>query len=221
MATSTYGSLAAEAAAFLENSANAVGGFNGIQPEIRRQGAYLVRWAEGRGLLKIDPCVGLEKYRRDTTEHFVYFGSANNRVIKCTKPGRFGWGHGVNARHCAATPLFYLQRLDLMNEVFGSDLRLEGIALGLSEYEPQAGLMPYIVTSQRYIEIADANKPHPSEEEIQHFMESMHFQLMTDCYYNWFRDSDGITIIVTDTRILNFIISHAGIVPIDLVVSRK
>ena len=50
MVSKTHESLAAEATAYLTNSAGAVGGFNGIQQEIRRQAACLVEWARERGV---------------------------------------------------------------------------------------------------------------------------------------------------------------------------
>jgi hypothetical protein len=223
MANTTNEHLAAEAAAYLKNSAGAVGGFNGIQPEIRRQACHLVKWARGRGVfLKNIGTDGLEKYRRDTTEHVVYFGLPSQRVVKCTKPGRFGYGHGPKGqygRHSAATPLFYLQRLDLMNNIFLSDLRLEGVALGAPDFENVEKLSPYAVTSQGYIEIADEKHPHPTEQEIADFMMAHGFNLIEDSCFNWFRESDGI--IVTDAKPLNFVNSPEGIVPIDLILSRE
>ena len=53
MSNKTHGSLAAEAAAYLANSAKAVSGFNGIQPEIRRQADCLLEWARKRGVFLI------------------------------------------------------------------------------------------------------------------------------------------------------------------------
>jgi hypothetical protein len=223
MPNTTHESLAAEAIAYLRESAGAVEGFNGIQQEIRRQADCLLVWAQKRGVfLTSSYTAGLVKYDRETTEHAVYFGERGSRVIKCTKPGQYGWAHGSNGKygnHCHATPLFYLQRLDLMNQEFPTDLRLEGISSGKPEYEAGDVLRPYIVTSQRYIEIVDDKNPHPSEPEIARFMRGLGFSLLQGSIYNWIRESDGI--IVTDAKILNFIISHEGIVPIDLIIGRK
>ena len=222
MAITTYGSLAAEAAAHLAGSAGAVGCFNGIQQKIREQADCLYEWARKRGLLLADfypaGLPNLEKYQGVTGEHAVYFGAPGNRVIKCTKPGKFGWGHGVNAKHCAGTPWFYLQRTELMNLVFATDFRLEGIALGRPDFVDGAVLRPYIVISQSFIERIDEKHEHPSEQEIEGFMVELKFRLMKDSHTNWHRESDGI--IVTDTREVNFIVSHAGIVPIDLIISK-
>ena len=223
MANETHGSLAAEAAAYLTNSAGAMGGFCGIQQEIRRQAKCLVEWAKKRGVFLTDSYTkGLEKYEIDTTEHVVYFGSIDGRVIKCTKPGRFGYGHGPKGKRATfsnATPLFYLQRIELMNRVFDADLRLEGIALGKSDFGNEGDLIPYIVTSQRFIERADKNRPHPTDLEIEDFMVKLNFRLIPDSCYNWFRENEGV--IVLDTKQRNFINSPEGIVPIDLIVGRE
>jgi len=50
-------------------------------------------------------------------------------------------------------------------------------------------------------------------------MRKLGFSLLQDSIYNWIRESDGI--IVTDAKILNFIVTHEGIVPIDLIIGRK
>lgn len=221
MPNQTHGSLAAEAAAYLANNAGAVGRFNGIQQEIRRQAVCLLAWARERGVFLTDShTAGLEKNERDTIEHVVYLSPSGGRVIKCTKPGKFGYGHGPRGqygRHPDATPFFYLQRLELMNQEFPTDLRLEGVALGKPNFGNEGDLRPYIVTSQRFIERIDKNRPHPSEQEIEGFMVALGFRLIENSCYNWFRESDGL--VVTDTKQLNFIISHEGIVPIDLIIS--
>ena len=104
-----------------------------------------------------------------------------------------------------------------MNREFPTDLRLEGIALGKSEYGED--LYPYIITSQRYIEAVDDKSQHPTEEAVEHFMRGLGFDLIPDSSYNWIRESDGV--VVTDTRVYNFIISDAGITPIDVIIGRK
>jgi hypothetical protein len=225
MANKTHESLAAEAAAHLEKYAGAMGRFNGIQPEIRRQADCLLKWARKRGVFldDFDSFIsGLEKYGEVTREHVVYLDHANHRVIKCTKPGRFGLGHGSNEKygnHCPATPWFYLRRIEFMNQLFPTDIRLHGIALGRSEFESERGLKPYIVTSQLFIERANEKREHPSEEEIERFMVELGFNLLDGSCHNWIRNSDEI--VVTDTRVLNFIVSHAGIVPIDVIIGKS
>ena len=134
MANKTYESLAAEAAAYLRESARAMEGGNGIQSEIRRQADCLLEWARKKNLILADSFTdGLEKFTTNTQEHVVYLRRSDLRVIKCTKPGKFGRGHGAAGKygtHPDATPLSYLQRLELLNQEFPTDLRLEGVALG-------------------------------------------------------------------------------------------
>ncbi len=139
MANKTDGSLAAEAAAYLKECAGAMEGGNGIQSEIRKQANSLFEWARKKGnLILTEHCTdGLEKFTADTQEHVVYLRRSDLRVIKCTKPGKYGRGHGAEGRYGAhpdATPLSYLQRLELMNQEFPTDIRLEGIALGKHDF---------------------------------------------------------------------------------------
>jgi hypothetical protein len=117
----------------------------------------------------------------------------------------------------AATPLFYLRRLELMNRVFRSDLRLEGIVLRRSLLIGAQGEQPSVVVSQPWIRAADPNHPHPSPEEISEFMTSLGFSPVMTSYYGWHRKEDDITIV--DARLDNFIKSREGVVPIDLVIS--
>lgn len=119
----------------------------------------------------------------------------------------------------AATPLFYLHRLELMNRVFNSDLRLEGVRLGKSLIIGAKGEQPSMVVSQPWIRPADPAHPHPSAPEIREFMESLGFEVVSRSYYGWQRKSDGITVL--DARADNFIKSAQGVVPIDLVISQE
>ena len=60
----------------------------------------------------------------------MFYRACDNRAVKRTYPGTFGVTPDPKGEQRAATPLFYLLRLGLMNGVFGSDLRLEGIVFG-------------------------------------------------------------------------------------------
>jgi hypothetical protein len=197
-------------------------GCNGIQPEIRRQADCLLEWARKKNLILTDSFTdGLEKNATNTLEHVVYLRRSDRRVIKCTKPGCFGLGHGANGhygRHAPATPLFYLERIELSNREFPTDLRLEGIGLSRPNSGNQENLMPFIVTSQRLIEPIDEKHQNPSEQEIAACMTKLGFKLLPDSVYNWVRESDGV--IVTDAKMLNFIVSDEGVLPIDLIFSK-
>jgi hypothetical protein len=78
MAKETHGGLAAQAAAYLAESAGTVGEFCGIQRDIRRQGERLVKWAQNQAVFLTDSYTsGLEKYQTATREHVVYFSNVN------------------------------------------------------------------------------------------------------------------------------------------------
>jgi hypothetical protein len=165
---------------------------------------------------------GNDLQRKDASQSQARSGLAGDRrVVKCTKPGKFGLGHGPKGRygtHSAATPLFYLERLELMNQEFPTDIRLEGIVLGKSDRGNEEDLRPFIVTSQRLIEPVDKQRPNPTEPEIEGLMLKLGFKLLRDQCYNWIRESDRV--IVTDAKMLNFITTDEGIRPIDLIISK-
>jgi len=106
----------------------------------------------------------------------------------------------------------------LTNQLFLTDLRFEGVALGKPTFQPEKPPVPFAVSSQLFIEAADNKSTHPSEYEIKEYMMRLGFSLLENCETNWIRKSDGI--VVTDTRVVNFINSDEGIVPIDLIVSK-
>jgi len=220
MATQTHESLAANATAFLERVSLTMECPRGGQEEIRTQARSLIEWArQNKVFLNANYTAGLQRQEPETTEHIVFLGVSNNqadRVIKCTYPGMFGWANGPNGRRSRATPLFYLRRLALMNQVFASDLRLEGVGEGAPRFDWLENPSPYIVTSQGYIAPSDKNCPYPTEEEIEAFMFSMGFQRLDGGYYNWERGD----LTVLDARIDNFINSARGIVPIDLIIGK-
>ena len=217
MAGSTDESLAADAAAHLRRSGYSVEGFSGSPEEIDRQAACLREWAVQRKALLTDAhTAGLKKHGGTTAEHEVFHRTQDNRAVKRTYPGTFGVTPEPKGVQKAATPAFYLQRLELMNRVFGSDFRLEGIALGRSLLIGMAGDQPCMVISQPWIRAADPKNPHPTKAEIVEFMEAVGFKEDPKSYYGWHRDSDGIVVI--DARPDNFIQSAQGVVPIDLVI---
>jgi hypothetical protein len=220
MAATTHGNLAADAAAHLEKSAGAVEGLGGDAQEIDRQAACLVEWARKRNvLLTSDYTAGLEPHQSTTAEHEVFYRAADNRAVKRTYPGTFGVTNEPKGKQRHATPLFYLHRLKLMNRVFSSDLRLEGVAFGKSLIVGAQGQRPCLVISQPWIEAADENNPHPSALEITKFMESLGFTPLTDAFYGWQNEENGISVL--DARPDNFINSPAGVIPIDLVMSQS
>src|SRR5438445_12492465 len=113
----------------------------------------------------------LFKHQSTTAEHQVFYRESDNRAVKLTHPGTFGVTPDPKGAQRAATPLFYLHRLALMNRVFKSNLRLEGILLEKSLIIGIAGEQPSAAISQPWIRPADPQHPHPSEREIADFME--------------------------------------------------
>jgi Serine/Threonine/Tyrosine Kinase found in polyvalent proteins len=219
MATTTHGDLAADAAAYLAESASAVESLSGNTKEIDRQAACLVEWARKRNvLLTDDHTAGLEKHQSTTAEHEVFYRVSDNRAVKRTHAGTFGVTNEPKGKQRHATPLFYLRRLELMNRVFGSDLQLEGVTFGKSFIIGARGEKPCLVISQPWIDAADENNPHPTETEIEKFMESLGFSPLTGAFFGWRNEEKGITVL--DARPDNFINSPAGVIPIDLVISR-
>jgi len=219
LAPETHGSRATDAAAYLRRSANTVESLSGSPSEIRRQGDQLVEWAEKRALILPDThFVGLAKREKTTTEHEVYYRDSDKRAVKRTYPGAYGFAHGPMGKRRPATPLYYLERIELMNREFGSDILLEGIGFGESRFEQR----PYIVISQCWVRGLNREFPYPSLIEISEFMKSLGFTQMENSQYDWQRieraGSEFLSIVVLDAKHENFIKSTAGIVPIDLIV---
>lgn len=220
MADQAHGDLAADAAAHLEGSGYTLQGLGGDPQEIERQAACLTSWARARGvILQQDYTDHLFPHNSSTAEHKVYYRQTDNRAVKLTHPGTFGATPDPKGSQRAATPLFYLHRLRLMNRVFGAGLRLEGIVLAKSLILGVQGDQPSIAISQPWIRPADPSRPHPTNVQIAQFMESVGFVQVSRSYYGWHRKADGITVL--DARPDNFILSAEGVVPIDLVISES
>ena len=219
LAGEAHGDLAADAAAYLERSGYTLQSFGGDSQEIERQAASLIAWAREKGcILPPDCTAGLPKQASTTAEHQVFYRAADKRALKVTYPGTFGATPDPKGAQRGATPLFYLYRLALMNRVFNSGLRLEGVTFGKSLVIGLSGDQPSMVTSQPWIRPANAERPHPTSREITQFMASLDFVQVTKSYYGWQRTADAVTIL--DARPDNFIRSAEGVVPIDLVISQ-
>lgn len=145
------------------------------------------------------------------------------RVIKRTLAGYYGqipvWREGKLER-AVASPSEYLDRQALQNEVFASDLRLEGINVSqkpsLVIGEPSS--QPSFVISQAFIEAKAEAHPSPSEQQIAAFMKQHGFTPVPGSYFGWIRHSDGVAVV--DAKPDNFILSPEGMVPIDLQMAR-
>jgi hypothetical protein len=219
MAKTAHGDLAADAAAHLARSADPAGVFGGDSKEIDRQAVCLIEWAHARNVvLGNDYTSGLERHNGISAEHEVFYRKSDDRVVKRTYPGTFGIGNGPKGKQHHATPMFYLRRLELMNQTFDADLRVEGVSFGKSLLIGAKGEQPSLVISQPWIRADNPKQPHPTPAQIREFMEALEFTELAGSYYGWYRRSDNITVL--DARPDNFVRSHAGVVPIDLVISQ-
>lgn len=129
-------------------------------------------------------------------EHEVWFPKSdddNPRVLKATYCNSFG----VMPDGSEATPVGYLERLQLQNLVFGDDIELEGVI------EPSFALIR-IVTSQQAIQ------GRPAEvEEIELFFSQRSFQrFVWHGKSVWFREMDRV--ICADTHGGNILVTHGG-----------
>ena len=220
MASTTHGSLAKNACSYLERSARTVQSVGANSQEINRQSILLIEWAkENDAILADEYLVGLERQESTTAEHEVFYRPSDNRAVKRTYAGTFGVTNDPKGKQHAATPIFYLRRLRLMNRIFNSDLRLEGITFGRSLIIGEKDDLPCMVISQPWHRGVDENDPHPSSQEIKTFMESLGFSEMKGAYFGWFKADEKISII--DARPDNFIKNENGIIPIDLVISEE
>jgi hypothetical protein len=136
-------------------------------------------------------------------EHEVWFpasGTVPSRVMKAT----YGNAFGTLPDGGEASPMGYLARLMLQNEVFGDDIRLEGV------WEARPGVIR-VVTSQPAIAGRSAEP-----EEIRTFFESSGFTLgRWRRNAVWFRPDDDI--LCSDTHGGNILMTHDGmLVAIDV-----
>jgi hypothetical protein len=113
-------------------------------------------------------------------------------------------------------PSEYLDRQALQNEVFGSDLRLEGVNISErpSMIIGERPGSPSFVVSQRFIIAADPHFPKPAEPQIAEFLQAHGFAPLPRSYFGSVRSADGVVLL--DARVDNFILSTEGVVPIDL-----
>lgn len=99
----------------------------GEDGETARQIRLLHEWAVQAGrVISPEQLTGLAKISDRTSEHVVYFDPGQERAVKQTLPGQFGWMPKLeNGRWTLgiAKPLDYLRRWQLFNKVFDDDVR--------------------------------------------------------------------------------------------------
>lgn len=149
-------------------------------------------------------------------EHRVWLDEGTQRYFKATHAGRFGFFvialDDGTAELTGATPLEYLERLRLQNELFTDDIRLLGVALEREQV--------VIVTSQEAICGGEV-----SRDEMLAFMAKLWFQPLHGLSLGrpgalaFYRDLDETG--AFDAHPGNFVKDDNGVVlPIDLILVR-
>ncbi|MFN0080709.1 MAG: hypothetical protein ACKVY0_29930 [Prosthecobacter sp.] len=144
-------------------------------------------------------------------EHLVYESSeADNRFFKVTHPGQAGLclatkmiGGDLHVAQTSATPIDYLRRFICVNQIFGDQVRFEGMI---------DGDQPSLVISQPKLE-----GTLPEAMAINEMLKGIGFQ-RTDLLM-WYHP--GIGIALGDTKRANFLQTpDAAVVPIDVLTQR-
>lgn len=180
-----------------------------------RQARDLVAWARESGCL-IEPSFYLPHLEDAGEEHRVWLDEETQRYFKATHAGRFGFFvlalDDGTAELTGATPLEYLERLQLQNELFTDDIRLIGVALEREQV--------VIITSQEAIRGGDV-----TADEMLAFMAKLWFQPLHGLTLGrpgalaFYRDLDETA--AFDAHPGNFVKDDNGVVlPIDLILVR-
>ncbi len=214
-----------DAACFIRQgkSANADGANHDARQHAEQQ--QIIRWIEEAGVVRFtdEQIERIPLLSDDTSEHEVRLPFSGKRVFKKTWARFYGqipvWRDGKLER-ILASPADYLERQALQNEVFASDLRLEGVNISdkPSMVLGQPSGQPSFVISQGFIEAADGTNPIPSMQQIAAFLAEHGFSQVPGSYFGWVRYADGVAIV--DAKLDNFILSVEGVVPIDLQMAR-
>jgi hypothetical protein len=163
----------------------------------------LIEWAKENG--KLGASGRLPPVFARGGEHQVYFQESTQRYLKATLPDRQkGYGIALGSFTHGATPSEYLDRLDLQNEIFNDDIRLERVVANHGR--------PVIITSQPFIK----GEP-PSAAALDELMTGKGYEKLADgAYY----DEDA-GLLIFDLFPRNAIQATNTIVyPIDPVVQR-
>ena len=212
--------LGEEAAAFLgagQGAGEGVGGVAQIESRLHewaRQREVLISESDWQALLPV---------ATGTAEHQVRFRVADNRAVKRTLPGTFGLIPSDQSGQWKAVPASaaeYLHRVQLQNDVFADDARLEGVMWSV---EPSliigrsAGGLSFVI-SQKWLEADDRARPHPDDQQVARYLRERGFVPIPGSFFGWIREQDNLVIL--DARTDNFILTAAGVLPIDLQMGR-
>ncbi|MSU57401.1 MAG: hypothetical protein EXS35_04345 [Pedosphaera sp.] len=184
----------------------------------------LREWAQRRKVLIAE--TGWLKHKlitSATAEHEVRFRAADQRAVKRTHPGTFGFVPKLEKglwKAAPASPLEYLERMQLQNQLFEDAIELEGVMFSsgpsLIIGQPAGGIS--FVISQPWLEAVDPSDPHPADSAVAEYLSRRGFVTIPGAFFGWRRESDETVIL--DAKRDNFISTRAGILPIDLQIAR-
>lgn len=189
------------------------GGASGT-PTLARQKEDLREWARGLGLLLTQSDLP-SKVIRGGQEHDVYHHETTDRYFKITRDGIFGLSAGMDlalvssdmdARRFQlweASPIEYLERLLLQNELVPGLNRLEGV---IDQGDDLA-----IVSSQPRFDIVPVTLA-----EIDAWFASQGFEKVTACGY--YRTADNLG--VFDAHAKNLVRFEDTLIPFDVIPCR-
>lgn len=163
----------------------------------------LIQWAQKNG--KLGTSGRLPPIFARGGEHQVYFQKHTRRYLKVTLLERkLGYGLALGSHIQGATPSEYLDRLDLQNQIFQDDIRLERIVANNGK--------PIIIISQPAIKGTKATQP-----ALDDMMTGMGYEKLADgAYYD---EPNGLLIFDLVPRNA-FQAADGQIYPIDPVIQR-
>lgn len=206
--------LVGAALGFLRGLSEPGGGASG-PPTLARQKTGLVEWARGLGL-ELNAADLLPRLTRGGQEHD--WVQADDRIIKVTRHGVFGLSPGIelalvsssqDARRFhlwEASPLEYLERLHLQNQLVPGLNELEGIVVGAGGPGDLA-----IVTLQPRFDLVPV-----TTAEIDAWFGGLGFAKVTDAAY--YRADDNLGIF--DAHDKNLVRAGEVLVPFDVIPCR-
>lgn len=190
----------------------ASGGGPSGTPALARQTEGLREWARSLGLL-LNPDRIVPRLERGGQEHDWF--REGERVFKVTRDGIFGLSPGIDLALVSsdqdarrfhlweATPLEYLERLHLQNQLVPGLNHLEGI---LDQGDDLA-----VVTSQPRFDLVPVTQP-----EIDAWFARLGFEKVTECGY--YRAEDNLGIFDAHTK--NLVRFQDDLIPFDVIPCR-
>ncbi len=191
---------------------SASGGGPSGTPALARQTEGLREWARSLGLL-LNPDRIVPRFERGGQEHDWF--RDGERVFKVTRDGIFGLSPGIDLALVSsdedarrfhlweATPLEYLERLHLQNQLVPGLNRLEGI---LDQGDDLA-----VVTSQPRFDLVPVTQP-----EIDAWFARLGFAKVAECGY--YRAEDNLGIFDAHTK--NLVRFQDDLIPFDVIPCR-